>query len=378
MSDSIAIFIDAENLTSWIKRGGLKRLESELSPYGQVIVRKAYGNWSKGNLANIQSSLNEYGFDFIHTHHPVNKKFRRHSNDSRRDGHRTQPKNQDSGPRDGRLRLFPLFRRLRELVKNIIGIGPKPPLSESVKNSCSKFIYTDSADKNCLSRSICKNSPDSAKRSFEILKSILEENSPIVLAALKLKMRERDSTFDEKKLGFHKFQDFITASGMVDIRPGEKYALTAFLSGGARPHEDSKSVLVEILKKNGWNLVSKDALSKIYDIACQKTERKSLSKSELVQEIESERLLGTTHKIIVDALNAFFKIHWTILSNDGTRTLWSIHRGESLLEEMDKEILRRLKKALQGKGVTPKIEDVQTLLYTEHGKDELMKFFSEK
>lgn len=190
-------------------------------------------------------------------------------------------------------------------------------------------------------------------------------------------MRERDSTFDEKKLGFHKFRDFVTASGIADIRPGEKEALTVFLSNGAS-HEDSKSVLVEILKKNGWNIVSKDALSRIYDIACQKTERKSLSKSELAQEIESEHLSGATHKIIVDALNAFFKIHWTILSNDGTRTLWSIHRGESLLEEMDKEILRRLKKALQGKGVTPKIEDVQTLLYTEHGKDELMKFFSEK
>lgn len=378
MPDSIAIFIDAENLTSWIKRGGLKRLESELSPYGQVIVRKAYGNWSKGNLANIQSSLNEYGFDLIHTYHPVNKKFRRHSNDCRRDGRRTQPKNQDRGPRDGRLRLFPLFRRLRELVKNIIGIGPKVPLSESVKNSYSKFIYTDAACKNLPAKTICKNSPDSAKRSFEILKSILEENSPIVLAALKLKMRERDSTFDEKKLGFHKFQDFVTASGMAEIRPGEKYALTAFLSGGTRPHEDSKSVLVEILKKNGWNIVSKDALSKIYDIACQKTERKSLSKSELAQEIESEHLSGATHKIIVDALDSFSKIHRVTLSNDGTKTLWRIRHDENYPKEMDKEILTRLKKGLQGKGVTPKIEDVQTLLYTEHGKDELMEFFSEK
>lgn len=146
MSDSIAIFIDAENQTSWIKRGGLKRLESELSPYGQVIVRKAYGNWSKGNLANIQSSLNEYGFDFIHTYHPVSKKNSadiRMTVDAMDAAH--NPKIKTVVLATGDSDFSPLFRRLRELVENVIGIGPKSPLSESVKTSCTQFIYTDTA-----------------------------------------------------------------------------------------------------------------------------------------------------------------------------------------------------------------------------------------
>ncbi len=112
----------------------------------------------------------------------------------------------------------PLFRRLRELGKNIIGIGPKSPLSESVENSCSKFIYTDTAGKNFPVKAICENAPHPTKRSFEILKSILDENAPILLAALKLKMCVRDSSFDEKKLGFPKFRDFVVASKMADIQ----------------------------------------------------------------------------------------------------------------------------------------------------------------
>ena len=70
MSNHIAIFIDAENLTSWVKNGGVETLMDELRSLGQVVVRKAYGKWSTTQLAPLQSVLNENGFELIHTFHP--------------------------------------------------------------------------------------------------------------------------------------------------------------------------------------------------------------------------------------------------------------------------------------------------------------------
>ena len=70
----IAIFIDAENLTNWVKNNGVQSLMDELLPLGQIVVRKAYGKWSTAQLIPLQSALNENGFELVHTFHPVSGK----------------------------------------------------------------------------------------------------------------------------------------------------------------------------------------------------------------------------------------------------------------------------------------------------------------
>lgn len=70
----VAIFVDAENLTQWIKQDGLETLFEELSPIGTAVVRKAYAQWTNNNLAPHQGTLNRHGFELIHTFHPVSGK----------------------------------------------------------------------------------------------------------------------------------------------------------------------------------------------------------------------------------------------------------------------------------------------------------------
>ena len=70
----IAVFVDAENLTQWIKNGGPEILLSELSGIGQIIVRRAYGKWTNQNLQSFQGELNRQGFELIHNYHPVSGK----------------------------------------------------------------------------------------------------------------------------------------------------------------------------------------------------------------------------------------------------------------------------------------------------------------
>ena len=145
MSQSnIAVFIDVENLTQWLKHKGLEKLMAELSKSGQVIVRKAYGNWSNQNIHKFQEELNRQGFEMMHSYHPVSGK---NSSDIQFAIDvmecAMEPLEIDcfvlaTGDAD----FSPLFRRLRAKNHKVIGVGPRSPLSESVKSSCSKYIFT--------------------------------------------------------------------------------------------------------------------------------------------------------------------------------------------------------------------------------------------
>ena len=138
----IAVFVDVENLTQWIKYGGPEELLSELSSIGQIIVRRAYGNWANQHLQSFQGELNRQGFELIHNFHPVSGK---NSSDIQLTidviEHALRLTDVEwfvlaTGDSD----FSPLFRRLREMGKEVIGTGPRSPLSESVKTSCSKLI----------------------------------------------------------------------------------------------------------------------------------------------------------------------------------------------------------------------------------------------
>ncbi|CAA6824663.1 MAG: Unknown protein [uncultured Sulfurovum sp.] len=54
--DHIALFIDCDN----ISHKAIEGIISELSNYGVVNIRQAYGNWTKDNLKNWESKLLEF------------------------------------------------------------------------------------------------------------------------------------------------------------------------------------------------------------------------------------------------------------------------------------------------------------------------------
>lgn len=49
-------------------------LVEELMPLGQIIVRRAYGVWSRPQLAMHQAGINQQGFELIHCFHPITGK----------------------------------------------------------------------------------------------------------------------------------------------------------------------------------------------------------------------------------------------------------------------------------------------------------------
>jgi uncharacterized protein (TIGR00288 family) len=227
--DKVGIFVDVENLTQWIKQDGLEQLIEELTSMGAIIVRRAYAKWTLPSLTPHQNVLNRLGFELIHTFHPISGK---NSADIQ-----IVVDVMEYAWRDPNLRWIalatgdsdfsPLFRRLREMGRQVIGAGPRSALSESVKSSCSRFIY--------LERENSTENPDEATRAsaFDDAADLLEKamgtfDEPVSCSALKARMINIDSAFDEKQLGFKGFNDFVSKVDTVELNHNGKSWLVSF------------------------------------------------------------------------------------------------------------------------------------------------------
>jgi len=228
----VAIFVDAENLTQWIKLDGLETLLEELSSIGTVVVRKAYARWTNMNVAVHQGTLNRLGFELIHTFHPVNGK---NSADIQMAvdvmEYAGREELQSIVLATGDSDFSPLFRRLREKGKQVLGAGPRSALSESVKSSCSRFFYTDTVHTDEIQDDAIRASvfDDAADLLEAALKTF---DGPANCSALKNSMLNIDSAFDERILGYKSFTDFIRAVDGIGLNQEDKTWLAFF--------EDSK------------------------------------------------------------------------------------------------------------------------------------------
>ncbi len=141
----IAVFVDVENVTGWLVTGGLGALATFLGErYGRITYRRAYARWSAQGLS-VQRRVSTAGYEMVHVYHPVAGK---NSADIQivvdvMDLLDQRPEIQCIVLITGDSDFSPLFRRLRERGKQVIGVGPESALSESIVTSCDHFEYID-------------------------------------------------------------------------------------------------------------------------------------------------------------------------------------------------------------------------------------------
>ena len=216
MADKVAIFLDVENLSGWLKADGGDVLLDRSTELGRVAVRRAYGDFSIQSVSIRQSELNLLGFEFVHVYHPVKGK---NSADIQ-----IVVDVMEYVSRIPELKWFvlatgdsdfsPLFRRLRELGKSVVGVGPRSALSEAVKKSCNRFIYIDSPAESASAASL--KAVQLKEDALELLEQVLSKLSEGVnLSVLKHKLLEIDSAFDESNLGFNGFKKFLQSAPEV-------------------------------------------------------------------------------------------------------------------------------------------------------------------
>lgn len=362
----IALFIDAENLTKWIKEAGPEDLLSDLGLTGQIITRRAYGVWSQPNLISLQSSLNQLGFELIHSFHPVSGK---NSTDIQMTvdvmEHALRLKDVEwfvlaTGDSD----FSPLFRKLREMGKEVIGVGPKSPLSESVKTSCSRYIYTDSSPKNSIF------DYDAAADLVE--KTLTNESEPIHLGLLKNTLLNSNPAFSEKSLGYSSFLQFINSIDSVKTRKSETN-LDWFAEINRDPIKkqannvtSQKTATIEtytrILRELNWRLVSKDTIVQLHA----KLRFAPVSdRSSLIELLLKEMSLNRpdiTPTEIRKALAIFIKSS-LLVENDKDHKKWVYLYDSEYRHRIDKEIIARLVSGCKDSNIEFDLNQVKELLY---------------
>lgn len=379
----IAIFIDAENLTNWIKNDGVQSLMEELLPLGQIVVRKAYGKWSAPNLIPLQSALNENGFELVHTFHPVSGK---NSTDIKMTVD-TMEVALDSQVQwivlaTGDSDFSPLFRKLREQGKEVIGVGPKSPLSECVKNSCSRYVYTDdsSAESEEDIETVAMTRVSEKIDFMEILSNVLQkEDGPIHLSVLKGRILQVDNAFSEKRLGFKTFKEFVQSADFAKLTDdGNGTILVSYVQKQIEVTGDVQLTLAKVLKKKGWDLFSKGMIRKIYRLACDKTVKTPRTKADLVQDLTSKNIAGTTSGIINRILGIFYKAKLIAISGNENEKLWTVNNTNQYWKEIDKAMLDRLMAGIKEEKLKVNTADFVSLLYGRYVEGEAEKLVESK
>lgn len=254
MIDKVGIFLDIENLAGWLKLDGGETLLDRASELGSVVVRRAYGDFSLPSVSKRQSELNLLGFEFVHVYHPVKGK---NSADIQivvdvMEYLTRVPDLQWFVLATGDADFSPLFRRLKELGKSVVGIGPKSKLSEVVKKSCNRFIYTDT---NVVNIDIIISSIDNKElqeSSLELLEKILNRNTDeIAVSVLKTAILELDPSFDERNFGYSKFLSFLkSVPDIITLRLDKQK--TTWFAKSAEDNNDEIKISSE--DKNNQNV----------------------------------------------------------------------------------------------------------------------------
>ncbi len=367
-----AIFIDAENLTSWIKEDGPSKLVKDLSSSGQVIVRRAYGKWTNSNLNQLQEILNRNGFELLHNFHPVSGK---NSSDIQMtvDAMEYALKFNDiewfvlaTGDSD----FSPLFRKIREIGKEVIGIGPKSPLSECVKTSCSRYMYTF-RDKSLEEDVIALEKEDAE----ELLESIISKNdSPINLSSLKNQMLQVDCAFNEKRFGFKNFSNYVESIDFLKldndlVRYNKKTKKKNNTEETLNFPIDTRSNYTKILKKKDWYIIPKALLEQLYKKAILFN---AMTRESIVNNLLACNFEGTSSSIVKKTLNIFFKSKLVKKqpSVDEEEKQWKILETDEFFRKIDIAMLSRLISGIKEINDEVRNDNLKLLCYGKYSMNE--------
>ncbi len=236
----LAVLVDADNAT----QGDFKVILSEITKYGVPIIKRAYGDWSRPDLARWKDVLLENGAISVQQYAYTAGKNATDAamiidamdilHDGRVDGFVLVSSDSD---------FTPLALRLRESGVKVYGIGerktPKPFIT-----ACDKFIYVDilrpappsppptgkstGQTKPIPTPTPAKRKPSSATVEF-IAACIAEtsnENGLSNLASLGSLMNKNRPDFDCRNYGYAKLSKFLQAIERFEVKLEKNNVIT--------------------------------------------------------------------------------------------------------------------------------------------------------
>jgi uncharacterized protein (TIGR00288 family) len=406
-ANRIAVFIDAENVTNWIKNDGVTLLIEELKQLGQIIIRRVYGVWSRPQLAMHQASINQNGFELIHCYHPVTGK-------NTADIQMTvdviecawQLPNINffvlvTGDSD----FSPVFRRLREMDKEVIGVGRHSTLSECVKTSCSRFIYTDeyspqlvASSEDVVSQrdaSINKTIAQASKACLtlgeaqsHVIQQLKAASDAVNTSQLKNTLKQKVSDFKESDYGFKTFTDFLSAIDSVHLKKTGTVNYASLTPNTIKTKTiatkpASADLYKSLLSKHNMRLISADTIKKIYKQAT--TNKEACSDLSTLREsvfVECHKIDNHLSKTDINKAFTLFVRMGLVYTEKGKDGIGAIRVKKIALKDfllkVDKLIIATLLELNKANTLELKAKEVKKLTISTISKDNIKKLIDEK
>ncbi|MCR6591525.1 NYN domain [Campylobacter insulaenigrae] len=199
---SIAVFIDAENIPSKYA----KSIFDIASEYGEIVIKRIYGDWTQKNIQNWKDQIEQYSiiamqqFNFI-----ANK----NSSDmyliteimsvfyEKKDIDIFVIVSSDSD-------YTSLIQKLKEAKKQVIGMGLKQAVKSYV-NSFNEFFYLDkdnSKDKTIIDKEYIKDL-------INITETLIEEKGRAEYAQIRSNMNRKHANFTPQNFNFKNFRALV-------------------------------------------------------------------------------------------------------------------------------------------------------------------------
>ncbi|EAK1250107.1 NYN domain-containing protein [Campylobacter lari] len=195
---SIAIFIDAENIPSKYA----KSIFGIASDYGEIVIKRIYGDWTQKNIQNWKEQIAQYSII-------VMQQFNFLANKNSSDMYLITDIMSVFYEKDIDIFVIvssdsdytSLIQKLKENKKQVIGMGLKQAVKSYV-NSFSEFFYLDQ-DKTKTKVIIEK---EYIKDLINIAEALIEEKGRAEYAQIRTNMNRKHANFIPQNFGFKNFK----------------------------------------------------------------------------------------------------------------------------------------------------------------------------
>ena len=212
----VAVFIDFENIALSAENAygqcELTPVFSTAEEWGRCVIRRAYGDWTR--FSRYKQELIELSVELIQLF-SYGIQQRKNAADIQMvvDALETAFTHPDIGVFvlvTGDSDYSAVARKLRSYGKTVVGVGQRQATSEVLVKACDRFILYDA-----LVEPETRTVTYSLKRARELLLDAMRaltqapEQTTVLATALKQAMLRQDPTFNELRLGYAQFRDFL-------------------------------------------------------------------------------------------------------------------------------------------------------------------------
>ncbi len=243
---TLAVFFDFENIGIGLNlrrdRFDINRVLERLVEKGKIVVKKAYADWSR--FAQYTAPLHEAAIELIEI--PRRGQTGKNSADIRlcvdaMDLAFAKEHIDTFVIVSGDSDFSPLVSKLKELGKDVIGLGLAEATSDLLRDNCDEFIYYDdlgSAASTVLP-ALGKAIPENKQKVFALLMESLlalrRENKEVLWSSMiKDTMKRKKPSFNEEYHGYRTFSELLEdarQNGLLELekhKTSGTYVVTRF------------------------------------------------------------------------------------------------------------------------------------------------------